>query len=191
MGKERNPIYSKAYELYLSGLSLSQVANKINVSRQCVYKAFKKRGFLLRGKNFNPIQEYDGKKFSLRPSGYFALTNNKRTLMHRYVWIKENGPIPDGWDVHHINGIKSDNRIENLECLSKSDHTKKYATGNNQFGRGKKKVEMINKEGVVVRVFDSTVAASNEMNISKSAICFAISGKTKFCLKHKWRYESN
>lgn len=48
---------------------------------------------------------------------------------HRLVWILANGNIPDGFEVHHINGIKTDNRIENLVILSKSDHAKRH-TGN-------------------------------------------------------------
>jgi len=114
-------------------MSLQQVANQLNVTRQCVYKSFKKRNFILRGVNFQPYQYYDNKKFSLRSHGYYELTTGDRTLMHRYVWEKEKGIIPKGFDIHHINRDKSDNRIDNLECLSKSDHAKKYATGNNQY----------------------------------------------------------
>ena len=59
--------------------------------------------------------------------------------MHRYVWENINGKIPFGFDIHHINNDKSDNRIENLECLPKSEHTKKYSPHNNQYTKGRKK----------------------------------------------------
>lgn len=139
MGRKMNPVYDQCYEMYLDGLSLEQVAKEIGVTRQCVYKAFKKRGLQLRGVNFRPYQFYDGKKFTLRNNGYYSLTTDKRTLMHRYVWEKEKYTIPKDYDIHHINGIKSDNRIENLECISKSEHTKKYSPFNNQYTKGKKR----------------------------------------------------
>lgn len=139
MGRKLNPVYDNAYSMYLEGLSLEQVAKQIGVTRQCIYKAFKKRGFVLRGVNFRPHQFYDGKKFTLRNSGYYSLTTNERTLMHRYVWQKEIGEIPDNYDIHHLNENKSDNRIENLECLPKSEHTRKYSPHNNQYTKGRKR----------------------------------------------------
>ena len=138
MGRKLSNKYENAYKMYLSGLSLEQVANEMNVTRQCVFKAFKKRGYALRGTNFRPFQIYDGKKFTLRDNGYYALTTNKRTQMHRYVYEKEIGKIPNNFDIHHRNGKKYDNRIENLECLSKSDHTKLYSPHNNQYTKGRK-----------------------------------------------------
>ena len=140
MGRKRNNIYDNAYVSYLQGLSLEQVSKELGVTRQCVYKAFKKRGFTLRGANFQPFKIYDTKKFTLRPSGYYALTTNNRCLMHRYVWEKEKGLIPKGWDIHHINEQKSDNRIENLECLPKAEHTRKYSPHNNQYTKGRNHV---------------------------------------------------
>lgn len=137
--RRKNPIYDEAYNMYLSGLSLQQVAKKINVTRQCVYKAFKIRGFSIRNINYRPFQIYDGLKFSLRNTGYYSLTTNKRCLMHRYVWEKEIGKIPDGYDIHHLNEDKSDNRIQNLECLSKSEHTRKYSPHNNQYTKERKR----------------------------------------------------
>ncbi len=138
MGQKRNPIYDNAYQLYLDGLSLEQVAKQIGVTRQCVFKSFLKRGFALRGVSFRPFQEYDGKKFTLRNTGYYSLSKGKRGLMHRYVWEKENGEIPKGWDIHHIDGKKSNNSVNNLECLPKAEHTRKYSPHNNQYTKGRK-----------------------------------------------------
>jgi hypothetical protein len=42
----------------------------------------------------------------------------RQTLEHRLVWEFHNGPIPEGWHIHHKNGNRSDNRIENLEAIN-------------------------------------------------------------------------
>jgi hypothetical protein len=139
MGRKLNGKYTKGYELYLSGLSLEAVGEELGVTRQSVYQAFKKRNLHLRGPKFRPMQEYDGKKFTLRNNGYYGLTTDDRVLMHRYVWEKINGQIPKGWDIHHINEDKSDNRIENMECLPKAEHTRKYSPHNNQYTKGRKR----------------------------------------------------
>jgi hypothetical protein len=133
MGRNKSTRYDEAYEGYLLGLSLEQVAKELSVTRQCVYKAFKQRGFPLRGVNFRPFQFFDDIKFTLRNNGYYSSTKGDRILMHRYVWQKYNGLIPDNYDIHHINNKKYDNRIENLECLPKAEHTRKYSPSHNQY----------------------------------------------------------
>ena len=43
---------------------------------------------------------------------------------HRVVWEKETGrQIPDGWVVHHINGVKTDNRFANLYAMPGKNHS--------------------------------------------------------------------
>ena len=59
-------------------------------------------------------------------AGYIAILRprgaSKYTLEHIAVWEDANGPVPKGWDVHHLNGTKDDNRPENLLACSKSKH---------------------------------------------------------------------
>lgn len=58
-----------------------------------------------------------------RKDGYVMLSiNGKKILEHRFVWEKHFGKIPKGYDVHHKNGIKDDNRPSNLELIKKVYH---------------------------------------------------------------------
>lgn len=42
---------------------------------------------------------------------------------HIVVWEKaHNQSVPEGYVIHHLNGIKDDNRPENLVALPKKDH---------------------------------------------------------------------
>ncbi|RJP34735.1 MAG: HNH endonuclease [Candidatus Omnitrophota bacterium] len=44
--------------------------------------------------------------------------------MHRDVYEYYYGEIPDGYDVHHKDGDRSNNDIGNLEIYTKSEHGK-------------------------------------------------------------------
>jgi len=48
---------------------------------------------------------------------------DKHILVSHAVYIAWSGkPIPSGHQIHHLNGIVTDNHIENLVCLSKPEH---------------------------------------------------------------------
>lgn len=64
-------------------------------------------------------------------SGYILIyaPNHPKAVKGRYVyehilvWERtHNTSLPDGWIIHHINGIKDDNRPRNLIALSKGKH---------------------------------------------------------------------
>lgn len=69
-----------------------------------------------------PVQEACGLRFTPMDTGYWRCTTGDRDLMHRVVWRMHHGQIPDEWDIHHIDGDRANNSIENLECLPKSQH---------------------------------------------------------------------
>lgn len=51
-----------------------------------------------------------------------VVTQGRAILEHRLVWEASNGPVPPGHDIHHIDGNKLNNALENLECVSRIAH---------------------------------------------------------------------
>jgi len=43
-------------------------------------------------------------------------------MEHVLVWEERHGTVPQGKELHHINGDKLDNRIENLQLVSRLEH---------------------------------------------------------------------
>lgn len=91
--------------------------------------------------NFHLDFEYDnGKLISKRKArkyeagrevGYidchgYVCTKYKGKMykVHRIIWMMFYGEIPDGLQIDHINGIRHDNRIENLRLVTASVNQK-------------------------------------------------------------------
>lgn len=50
---------------------------------------------------------------------YFARAKHR---LHRDVWEFHNGVVPDGHDIHHIDGNTLNNDISNLQCIDEKAH---------------------------------------------------------------------
>lgn len=72
------------------------------------------------------------------------LTLGRQRLMHRVVaacWLESFDPDKH---VHHINGNKADNRVENLECLTAKEHVAEHP-GRSAFVRSDETREKIRR----------------------------------------------
>ena len=136
----KDDLYREMYEVYLQGYSLSQVGQMYGMTRQSVHSGFKCRGYKLREKKNLPFLSFMGIRFTLRNNGYYGRTDGDRGLMHRYVWDFHRGQIPKGYDVHHLDHDRTNNRIENLELHTKSEHARKFNCGSNQYAKREFKI---------------------------------------------------
>jgi len=68
----------------------------------------------------------DGRKAgSFTDRGYVVVSIRGQSFRaHRLIWIMTNGPIPEGKYIDHINGIKNDNRIENLRLATQTENNR-------------------------------------------------------------------
>lgn len=126
--------------------------------------------------------------------------------------------------VHHINGNKRDNRIENLQVMTQDEHNKlhkekltkikkckicgrEFMPPTKHRGRNticspecwainqknttpfkRKRIEKLDDEGNVIKVYDSITEASIDVGCTASNITYCLQGKTKKASGFKWRY---
>lgn len=68
-------------------------------------------------------QEFEGKRYYL--CGFYF--QRKGCRLHRKVWERNFGQIPDGFHVHHRDENRTNNSIENLQLLPGSAHISLHA----------------------------------------------------------------
>ena len=116
-------------------------------------------------------------KISKSNSGYlyFSIYNKKLKktktyAQHRFVYEVFKEKIPTNLEIDHLNNLKSDNRIKNLQLLTKKQNIEK---SNN------KPIISISIKTGEKRRFDSIKQAGIELDISKSLISLICTNKRK------------
>lgn len=155
MGKKGNAVYANMFSEFVSGATLKELSEKYSISsnvirsaflynlrldgghypkgdkakfndREARRKIFKKLN-LQRKLYKKKIKIYKGIVFNRVKLGYYRDIKGNAGFMHRFIWESVRGPIPVGYQIHHINGKTGDNRITNLECLTPKEHRQRHS----------------------------------------------------------------
>ena len=143
--------------LYEAGSSVGEISKQLGIPKPTVTWRLKKLGGILRtngdgirgaikkGYMKPPFDALHPPTGSLNPrwkggrrkikKGYILIrkpdhprASDGYVFEHIFVWEKcHNKPVPKGYQVHHMNGIKDDNRPSNLLALTKRDHHRLWA----------------------------------------------------------------
>lgn len=65
--------------------------------------------------------------------------------LHVYVWEQNNGKVPSGYHVHHIDEDKNNNEIENLMLLHGIEHVIKHSKNLTEEERERRRKNVIQK----------------------------------------------
>jgi hypothetical protein len=103
---------------------------------------------------FEKVLKFDENKSGYRLASFSTKSAMRKFTIHSLVAASFIGPRPEGMQINHINGIKHDNRAENLEYVTQPENMKHaYATGLQRPHRGSQHVNAVLDEEKVRSMF--------------------------------------
>jgi hypothetical protein len=131
----------------------------------------------------------------VRVNFYHSEFGSKDMYIHRLVCMAFIGlPIDQTMQINHKNGLKDDNRLENLEWATPSQNI--YHAHNNglikkRLGKdhnASKKVRQLSLDGEVIQEFDAINDIARLTKFDGNYIINALKGKRETAYGFKWQY---
>ena len=111
---------------YKAGESVRKLARAYNVGHVVVWRRVRAAGVKMRPRNFRR-----GGPFYTDSKGHIRThdRDGKQCYIARGCYEAHNGSIPNRHIIHHKNGNTFDNAIENLACMTRSEHCSLHNAG--------------------------------------------------------------
>lgn len=111
---------------------LQSISNKARAQMKREYEDGTRDKFKITKKANDALRKRTEVRFKKSPKrmigkrGYLLIYVPKNGWIkeHHYIWLKAGRKIPNGYQLHHINENKLDNRLENLKLMTNSEHGK-------------------------------------------------------------------
>lgn len=159
-------------------------------------------------RNIGTIDKKDNYVKVSKQKGY------KHCKLHQYIWMTANEcDIPEGYDIHHIDGNRQNNSIYNLELIEQHKHRSEHKKGivfseehRNKISKAhkgkilseetkklmsdltpKKKVAQYTLDGELVKIWGS-VTECGRNGFNKGAVSRCCNGKLKIYKGFIWKY---
>lgn len=127
LGRRARSEAPRICEMYRSGMTLQKVADSLGYSKRLVHRIMREEGEPIRSHSGSNHHQWKGGRL-VTDQGYVSVLisaehpmacmriNSGRVLEHRLVMAEHLGRPLSPWEtVHHVNGDKQDNRMENLQ----------------------------------------------------------------------------
>ena len=145
-----NEVKAKIVYMYQEGLGASSISKQLGISVDRIYTVLRNEGIAIRRKHFNHARGSANGAWRrgshLHVGGYVTVQapedhkfSGNKVLLHRLLMEQhlnnvspdhpalEAGYLRSDWHVHHKNEDKQDNRLGNLEVLSRKQHLGHHA----------------------------------------------------------------
>lgn len=115
-------------------------------------------------------------------------SQKKNFFIHRLVAENFIKMMPNKKYVNHINGIKTDNNLNNLEWVSASENVL-HAIKNNLKRLPNKKIIQLDYNNKIINHWESIKEASEKLEINRSNIGACCRNERKTAGNYMWQYE--